>query len=108
MIAVIQKEFDGDIDKFCLEIAYLFVRLSTIGVHILPPGFPVNSIDVPQIKNGLIVHDLKNVSTLALVDILYSTQKKKTHTYFFVTSQIRVLGVMKREEKLPPLPQLIF
>ena len=29
------------------------------------------------------------------------------HTYFFVTLQIRVLGVMKREEKLPPPPHLL-
>lgn len=57
------------VSEICLEIAYLFVKLSTVGVHIV--DIPVKDVGVPNIEKGLQLKDMDDETTFITVDTLY-------------------------------------
>jgi len=68
------RENGSSEEEFCLEIAYLFTRLSTIGIRI--PA--LDDVEDPlKIRNGLQKYGYHDKRTLVAVDAMYSVSRGK-------------------------------
>jgi hypothetical protein len=73
MIKEVEKRFEGDVDAFCREVGYLFIKLSTVGVHLRPATIDGEPVTVSLMRSGLIAHGIADSNSLNTVDVLYST-----------------------------------
>ena len=74
MRKIVKDMFRDEVENACREVGYIVVKTSTVGVHLLPPGFPIRVVTPTIIKKGLIRFNMADNGTLNAIDMLYCNQ----------------------------------